>query len=155
MPVFSHHRAKRRTVWVTLAAWMLALLAGIANACLLQPQGSHSPASVVSAHDRSVVRSMHVAQAFHVEPGDQDGRALHAGDTTDAAQAACVKFCNDESSTVANGKTAQTDLPGPVLVASVDWRSAVPAAAVATWRLLERPTSQGPPLVIRFLRLTI
>jgi len=96
---------------------------------------------------------MRATQALHVEHGD--GRAVQAGDTTDAAKAGCLKFCADESSTVTNGKATQPDLPGPVLVASVDWNRAVSTAAVARWQPVERPTSQGPPLVIRFLRLTI
>lgn len=40
------------------------------------------------------------------------------GPTTDAGKAGCLKFCDDESSTVAKGKTAQTDVPGAVVVAS-------------------------------------
>jgi hypothetical protein len=155
MLVFSHHRVKRRTIWLILVAWALALVAGVVNACLLQPQQLRAPASAASAHDLSVVRGMRIPGAFHVEHGDRADRAGGADGTMDAAQAGCVKFCNDESSTVTNAKTAQTDLPGPMLIASIDWRSTVPAAAVATWRSVERPVSQGPPLVIRFLRLTI
>jgi hypothetical protein len=154
--LFSNHRAKRRTVWVTLLGWVLALLTGIVNACLMQPQGLRTPVSATSSvNHRSAERGMRPAQPLAVEHGDQDGRAAHVRDTTDAAKAGCLKFCDDESSTVANSKTAPTDLPGPVLVASVDWRAAVPIAAVATWQSVERPASQGPPLVIRFLRLTI
>ncbi|MDP1535954.1 MAG: hypothetical protein Q8L95_02065 [Burkholderiales bacterium] len=36
MLAFSHRHPKRRTVMVTLVAWMFALMAGIANACLPQ-----------------------------------------------------------------------------------------------------------------------
>ena len=147
-----HRRHLRRTVWVTLLAWVLALLAGIANACQLQPHGPVAPASAASTHDSS---TEHPTRALHVEHGRHDGHVEHEGSSTDAAKAGCLKFCNDESSTVAKGKTAQADLPGPVVVASVAWRSAVPTATVAMWRSAERPASQGPPLVIRFLRLTI
>ena len=155
MFVLLHHRAKRRIVWVTLVGWVLAMLAGVANACLLQAQGSRAPASAALAHDGSAERGLRAAQALHVKYGDLDRHATQAGDTADPGKAGCLKFCDDESSTVTNGKAAQTDLPGPVLLASVDWHPAVRTAAVATWQPVERPTSQGPPLVIRFLRLTI
>lgn len=40
MLTFSHRRAISRTVLVTLAAWALALMVGIANACALQDRAA-------------------------------------------------------------------------------------------------------------------
>ena len=48
-------------------------------------------------------------------------------------QGGCLKFCDDEFSTIAKGETAQTDVPGAVVVASVDWHAGVPTATVAMW----------------------
>jgi hypothetical protein len=152
LPFHRHHL--RRTVWVTLLAWGLALLAGI-NACQVQPRAPRATASAASPRDGSADRGMHPTQSRHVEHGHQVGHPEHDGPATDAAKAGCLKFYDDESSTVAKGKLAQPDVPGPVVAARVDWRSAVPAVTVATWRLVERPASQGPLLFIRFLRLTI
>ena len=152
-----HRRHLHRTIWVMLLAWVLALLAGIANACQLETHAPVAPATATSTRDRSTQRGVHAAQSLQVEHGHHDGHSEHDGSTTDAAKNGCLKFCDDESSTVVNGKTPQTDLPGPVVFASVEWHSAMPTAAagVAMWRPIERPASQGPPLVIRFLRLTI
>lgn len=95
-------------------------------------------------------------QALRVEYSHHEGQAAHDSPTTDAGKAGCLKFCDDESSTFAKSKTAQTDLLGPVVVASVEWRSTVPKATATMWRSAGRPApSQGPPLVIRFMRLTI
>jgi hypothetical protein len=96
-----------------------------------------------------------VVRVFHVEPGDHDSRAGHTGDTTDAGQATCLKFCDDESSTVAKSNTAQTDLSTLAVASRTNWYAVVPAITVAMHRSVEQSVSQGPPLVIRFLRLTI
>jgi hypothetical protein len=155
MLTFFHQRAKRRIVWATLLGWVLALLAGVANACLLQDHDFRIPASAASAHEGPGGRDMNAALPFHVEHANQDGAALNAGHSRDAAKAGCLKFCDDESSTVAKVQPLQLDLPGPVLLARIDWQTALPVATVAMRRVAERPASQGPPLVIRFLRLTI
>jgi hypothetical protein len=151
----AHRRHLHRTVWVTLMSWVFALLAGMANACQVQSYGPRAPASATSTYSGLTERGVNTTQAFYVEHGDDDGRAKQDGPTRDAAKAGCLKFCDDESSSATKAKTAQTDVPVPVVVASVDWRSVTPTATVATWRLAERPAFQGLPLVIRFLRLTI
>ena len=138
-----HRRRLQGTVWVTLLAWSLALLAGMVNACQIQPHGAGLAAPVAST------------QWPHVGYGRDDGHAEHDAPTSDPGKAGCFKFCDDESSTVAKGTTAQPDLPGAALMSSLHWRSATSAATAATWRPVERPASRGPPLVIRFLRLTI
>lgn len=146
MPILRFHRRQlQRTVWVTLVAWSLALLAGMVNACQVQAQGAGARAAAQLA-------SSHGA---HVEGGHDVGQAERDVPTPDPGKAGCFKFCDDESSTVAKGTAPQPDLPDAVIVASVDWRSATSAATAATWRPVERPASQGPPVVIRFLRLTI
>ena len=145
-----HRRHLRRSVWVMLLAWLLTLSAGVANACQIQPHGLRAPAAVAPRHDASAERG-----GYHTRTLPDDGLSQHHGSTTEAAKAGCLKFCDDESSAVAKSTTAQTDSPGPFMVANVEWRSAVPTGTVTIWRSVERPASHGPPLVIRFLRLTI
>jgi len=147
-----HRRHLRRTAAVTLSAWLLALLATVVNACLLQPDLRNASAS--SALVR-VALSEPVVRAFQVEHGDHGPRAGQADDSADASQASCLKFCDDESSTVAKGETAQPGLAGLPVAFRTNWHAVVPATAVAMRTSVERPLSQGPPLVIRFLRLTI
>ena len=97
---------------------------------------------------------MNARQLLDGEDGDHDGAGGPEGQA-DTGKAGCLKFCDDQSSTLAKGETAQTDLPGMVMTAAIDWLSAIPTATAATWRSAERQISQGPPLFIRFLRLTI
>ena len=126
MPLYRHRL--RRTAWVMLFAWVFALLAGVVNACQLQTPDRH---------------------ATGVTLGES------AGHTVDAAQAGCLKFCDDESSAAASGKTVQADLPGPVAVGASNWPLALHPGPSALMRADAPAATQGPPLVIRLLRLTI
>lgn len=138
-----HRRQLQRTVWVTLLAWVLALVMGVVNGCPIQPRGAEATASVVSTHGP------------HVDHRHDAEYPQHDGPTSDPGKAGCLKFCDDESSTVAKGTAAQPDLPGAAIMVIVDWRLAMPVATSAFRGSIERRASHGPPLVIRFLRLTI
>ncbi len=124
----------RRTACVALFAWVFALFSGVANACLIQP---------VAPVDRQVEHAHHHA-------ADESG-----GPDTNGGKAGCLKFCADESSTLAKSKASHLDLPDPILVANVHWQLATPVAVAAPWHQVERPASVGPPLFLRLLRLTI
>jgi hypothetical protein len=147
-------RHLRRTAALTLLAWMLALLSGMVNACQLQlhTPGTH-PSTVLSRSD-AVEHDVHAGCALDGVGGVHD-QVMGHHDQSDAAKAGCLKFCADESSTVAKGELAQPDLLGMAMVVGLDWQPAMPMATVSSWRSVERPVSQGPPLFIRFLRLTI
>ena len=135
------HRRLRRTAGVTLVVWLLALAAGVVNACALGPAGPERVGlhAEVPSHEQ------------HRDDGERPGH--HHG--SDSGQKSCLKFCDDESSSVTTAKASQADFVGMVTVASIDWLAAMPTATGAPWRQVERPASQGPPLFIRFLRLTI
>jgi len=149
----------RRTACVTLLAWVLALMSGVVNACLLQPHGV--AASAASANTKSEFSNAVPVDstAAHVEHGHHHRLEMRQGDhdgaKQDAGKAGCLKFCSDESFALAKGKFAQADQPNPVVVAVVEWPSMAPLTMGALRRSAERPASPGPPLVIRFLRLTI
>jgi hypothetical protein len=146
---------KRRIVWVTVLAWTMALLAGMANACLLQPHESGTSAAAVASLGSSAERVTKAAQAPHAEHGHHAGQAEPDDPSPDAGKTGCLKFCDDQRSTVAKGGAVQPDLPGPALFDWVEWFAWVPTDAAPTWWSAQRPRSQGPPLVVRFLRLTI
>lgn len=145
-------RFLRRTVWVTLVAWVLVWGAGVANACQLPTHGPGVATVVASLHDRSIEVGMRPMPAPHTESRHHDGHAAPAGPANNAG---CCKFCKDASSTVVKSNPVQADVLGPALVTSVAWPAAVRTASVAMWWPTARPASQGPPLVVRLLRLTI
>ena len=127
-------RRMRLTGWVTLLVWLLALLAGMVNACQIQPR-DHA--------------ALHVERDHH----DRHDGLRHTED--DAGKAGCSRFCDDESSTLAKSKASPTDLPQAMVLATVEWPAPTPASLGAVRRSAERPASPGPPLFMRLLRLTI
>lgn len=71
MSLFSNTHAKRRTGYMVLLAWVLALAAGWANACQLQERGAHWQGR---SNDATLT-----GQAAHVSPG-------HVGVNSDRAE---------------------------------------------------------------------
>jgi hypothetical protein len=155
MPAFHFDRGQlRRTARVTLVVWLFALAAGVVNACVLTPAG---------AAERRVAPISHVDIAAHgvlAGPGHdgdhvQGGPVLPHGHGQDAGRASCLKFCDDESSAIAKVKLPVVD-PGAGLVTVVEaWNPMAAIGGPGFRRAPEPPGSQGPPLVIRFLRLTL
>jgi hypothetical protein len=140
-----HQRQLRHTVWLTLAFWLFALAAGVVNACVLTPQASAGRAIDPVAHSNAAQHEGH----------GHDGPLAHDGHQQDAGKTGCLKFCDDESSALSKNEAPGVDL-GATFVALVQpWPAVVPIAIIGTRLSVARPTAQGPPLVIRFLRLTL
>lgn len=127
-------------LWV----WLFGLAAGWANACVVQARAAahgHEP-----AHESTGVWPGQAALSFPATPHHP----------TDAALEACLSFCDSGQDAIAKPK-----LPGPVDVeASVAaavgaWVSRSLAPSDAHTRALAPPAPPGPPLAIRFLRLTL
>lgn len=150
-PAFSR-RSLRRSVWVTLVAWVLAWGAGVANACQLLTQAPGVATLGASQSDRSTGPGMRTMPASHAQARHHEGHANPAGPANNEG---CRKLCSDTSSSVVKTNPVQADVLGPPPVANATWPAAIRAASVAAWWPTERPASQGPPLVIRLLRLTI
>jgi hypothetical protein len=150
-----HRRRLRRTVWVTLGAWVFAFCAGVANACMLAPHGSAEHGVVAASPSRADAQP-HRASASSV--GGQRGHdetVAQQGQEQGAGKDSCLKFCDDESSALSKNKTTAFDLGQPLLVVVAPWSPMVPSRTLGTKLSLQRPTAQGPPLAIRFLRLTL
>lgn len=121
----------RRLVWVTLVAWLLALSVGVLNACVLTPRVSDGH-GVVAAGDSPVAQHGH-----------------------DDAKTSCLKFCADESSALSKTQGGAPDLGVPLLLGVSEWQPVVPVIAIGIRQFFDRPMPHGPPLIIRFLRLTL
>jgi hypothetical protein len=102
MRAFFHIRAMRATVWMVLAVWLFALTAGMANACLLEPQEAHGQATS-AALDHGGVRNAHAGH--RVDPHETHDYGHH-----ESSKAPCVKVCSEATqSPVQSG--AAIDLP--------------------------------------------
>lgn len=135
----------RRTAWITLIAWLLALTAGVANACLLQTPAAGTAAAALAA---PAALAVHPTAADHEHPGD-DGGAARPG------RAGCQKFCTDESSTLAKDKA---QLPDFSLLAVVEFALQPRPDDTAGAKVVQNPAAppdrSGPSLVIWLQRLT-
>lgn len=148
-------RQLRRTTWATLMVWVLAIAAGVVNACALTPS---STAERATLHVGTVVHDAHAdapSSAAIDSHHEQSETVGHHGHGQDSGKVSCLKFCDDESSAIATVKLPVVDLSATLLTAAVPWSAIVATCGAGFRHLLERPESQGPPLVIRFLRLTL
>jgi hypothetical protein len=143
-------RRLRGTACMTLVAWMFALAAGVVNACALTPTGPESRGLGVRSAAEAASRQETAGEA---EAHGRDG--THHGHSGNGGKQGCLKFCDDESSALSKNKASSfvADLPFSAVLAL-----SIPILRVATagnrpsieWHL-----PQGPPLVIRLLRLTL
>ena len=136
----------RRVVWLTLLTWSFALASGVVNACVL---------SLPERTAEGSTPALHIEAATHAGPSEgigEHGADDHGGTS---GKDTCLKFCDDESSALAKSKSYGADMVAALVDLRVERRLAVPAVKVDSSLLPEPPRAQGPPLVIRFLRLTL
>ena len=120
-------RHRRAVTSLILGAWLFALFAGIANACL--------------AETADIMQTAGMAMS-----GGQDG---------DESQSACQQFCNVDTPLLSKLQLVQDQPAGqPPLVASVStFPSPVPASAVPVAYLAHPPSDV--PILLRSLRLAL
>ncbi len=159
MPAFHFDRQRlRRTAWATLVVWLIALTTGVVNACVLAPAGlaerasGHLPHADVAVHGLQAGTPVGASHGSHL---DHDQTAAHHGHGQGSGKLNCLKFCDGESSAIAKLKLPVVDLGSSPLVAVAPWSVITATGSVDFRPSPERPGSQGPPLVIRFLRLTL
>ena len=124
----NQRRHRRRVAALILGAWLFALFAGIANACL--------PESGNTIHNTSM-----------------DMGTEHDGDSNRSA--ACEQFCNVDTPLFSKLQLVQDQPAGqPLLVASVSaLLSSAPASAAPVVYLAHPPP--GVPILLRSLRLAL
>ena len=148
MKHFSHPRSKRSTAFVVLLVWLFAVASGIANACVLKAHGNH--AHVVAAEAFEAGHD-HNAPAGHAHDADD-----HDGDESDISKAPCLKVCDDGTKLLIK-QQASLDLgdPGSPFLVSVLWTTVIPVATIPRQREGLESAAHGPPLRVRYSRLTL
>ncbi len=147
MPLFSRTHTKRRTGYMVLLAWVLALAVGWANACLLQERSTHW-------QERSNGATL-TDQAAHVSPGHIGIHADHA-ENSGPGKRVGQKICDDGKQAVVKpvssvDLTNVTMAPPTVFI----WPN---RAAMARRSLAQRALpAPGPvvPLRTLFVRLVL
>lgn len=149
-----NRRQLRRTAAVVLASWVFALLSGVAHACLMPAAAADG--SLVTGLPTGT-RAMDAAAPLQ-QPTPHDHRPAGHADSepaNDSGQAACLKFCADESSARTKGETPSADLAQAVPLIGARWQRLQLSSTPVPRRQVDRPASVGPPLFLRLLRLTI
>lgn len=159
MPAVHFDRRRlRRAAWATLVVWLFALTAGVVHACMLAPAGPAERAARSVWHAESAAHELAAGAATGTLDGsrhDQAESVFPHGPAEDSGKLSCLKFCDDESSAIAEVKLVFVDPGSSLLCAHEPW-NAVAATGSAGFRPSRQwPGSHGPPLVIRFLRLTL
>lgn len=153
MPSFSTRstrstRSKRHTALLVLLGWLFALVAGVANACLLEARITHVHAGPVALSE--------TAQASLVAPGHAGVVAGHGGDDSHAAGAPCLKACADGAPSLPRQDLTATPAdPGPAPLMSTLWTAVTPAAPMS-WRMDDvQPALPERPVRVRYSRLAL
>ncbi len=144
MKFFTNNHIKRKTAWVMLMLWLLALTSGVANACLLDANHSTSRgATAQSAKDG------HAPAALQVETPLPSSH----GDDTNASKVPCLKVCDDASQALQK-KYAESDLTdrGPAFLVATLWGVAMPVVPTMIPTDDLPPLPVGPSLQIRYSR---
>lgn len=142
-----------------LLVWSFALASGVVNACLLTLPGPTTDGFPPPVHGEAATHASphEVAMGLHGAAGDEADAvdlAHHEHQQGGSGKDTCLKFCDDESSAVVKSTSSGVDMVAALVDPGMR-RIVVPLANIDSGWLLEQPRAQGPPLVIRFLRLTL
>ena len=147
-----HRRHLRRTVWLATVAWCFALVSGVVNACLLTPAGSARLDAALHEAAHAATQAQPADHAFPVGHGAHDALP---GAEHGAGTEGCLKFCDDGSTALSKGTVSAVDPGAPIGSAFASWNPMLAESRSASRSWWDGPTTTGPALVIRFLRLTL
>lgn len=154
MPFRTSSNTLRRLCGLVLLAWLFGVLSGTVNACMLADQAPEAPAAhhhhdeLPAEHEHE---HAHAPSTMHAHADEQAQAAEHKADE----HVLCHKFCKDQSLTLPHHKGADEQDFSPTLIALSGPLLPPTPALPPTTRWMEGPQAQGPPLVIRLLRLTL
>jgi hypothetical protein len=168
---------KRRISGVMVLVWLFAVLSSAVNACVLSESDrghgvqrvalevlaemghGHDHAAEAADDDHAHSDDHGVTQASghgdHDHPMPTDWASASGHSHHDEGTAGCHKFCKDESATLTKNKNLESPNFSLALVNSGGLPPPFTQTPMRVQRVQERPQAQGPPLVIRFLRLTL
>ena len=150
-PIFKS-RVKRHTVFVAHFAWLFGLAFGTANACLIEPRGTHT-------HRAAAASALATEEMDETETAlDQVVGALsHHRHDSDEPGTPCRKVCDEGSTSLPKQQSASASIDfglGPFVVVAWTASKAAMVSALSRARTQELP----PPRLsvrVRFARLVI
>lgn len=149
MPFRTSTNLLRRLCGLVLFAWLLGVLSGTVNACMLADQAQEAHAA--RHHHHSDDDHDHALAALHAHADEDAQAADHQADE----HVLCHKFCKDQGLTLPHHKGLGEQDFSPTLIALSGPVLPIAPATPAPVRWMDGPQAQGPPLVIRLLRLAL
>ncbi|MEI2677417.1 MAG: hypothetical protein V9G29_05880 [Burkholderiaceae bacterium] len=150
-----HRRRLHRIVWLTLTVWVFAFSSGVVNACLSAPLLGQRSGLVQPISTGTTAHDVHEPAADHRSPAQPDSATTQNPHDRSPASDNCQSFCDDEASALLKSLSSLAELP-VLLIGALDRWPPVAQSTLAAARWTHWQTAaQGPPLVIRFLRLTL
>lgn len=142
------NRAKHSTAFAMLLAWAIALVSGVANACLLEVRNTN--------HEGFAIAHSAASDVGHESPKSKALAVSGHHSVSDAAKAPCLKVCNDVAYSLLrlNSKIDPTD-PGLASFVTVLWTAAIPVISAPRRTNDLWPPPLGLPLRLRFSRLAL
>ena len=120
MTNLSNTRINRASAFAMLLVWVLALISGVANACLLEAPGTAAHAGATGRTNQHGVD--HVALSRNV-PIEADSDQADDGHTS---KQPCLKICDDSSRSLPKKYPAGQIDPGLPVIVAVLWSLAEP-----------------------------
>ena len=145
MTHFSNPRSRRNTAFMVLLVWLFAVASGIANACVLKAHDAHSSVETVDA-----------AHGVHASTGHKVAVADHGSDEVDVSKAPCLKVCDEGTQLLIKQQTSlDIGERSSAFLVSVLWTTVVPVVTFPTQKDGLQATAHGPPIRVRYSRLTL
>lgn len=127
-----HRRSLRHTTWMILVVWLFALVAGVANACLLTEPNASSPLSLTAIQ--------------HEIPFAE----FHHGEQADPGNDGCLKFAMKPLAITKVDQPMADTSPGVVGKLQQVWGPAMTLAIAAQVRVqVTRPMHLTSPIAAR------
>ena len=139
MDIHFRTRTLRRTAFAVLLAWLFAVAAGVANACLLE-----TPALGAGVLKVAVLEPSHA----HALAGPAE--------ESDAAKESCLESCVGGTQVLPKAQAGadQSD-PGPPPLFTTLWTAATKPVLASPQRHKLQLAIVGPPLRVRYSRLAL
>ena len=147
MKFFADTRTKRNTAFAMLLVWIFALASGVANACFLETPAHHStavkgPAMATLPVPAELVAHLGATAAHH--------------DDADSTKESCLKACDEGTHGLPKAYSGVDHAdPGPPTLVTTLWTTSTPVVSAPRRVDSLAIPIPGPPLRVRYARLTL
>ena len=142
-------RINRTTTFAMLLVWTFGLVAGVANACLLEAPGTATHEKIVKPPAQHAAK--HISVAGHLQTAASSAQA----DDAHATKQLCLKVCDNSSRFLPKKYPAGQVEPGLPSVIAVLWSLVEPVYLFHTQPGITEQVVSRVPIRLRYARLAL